>query len=102
MKLLLIITILSSIPFSAQVSSRIPLKIDSIKFPKIEKPFIVTPLSEITKFDSCSIAKLYKMPVAKPKNPTLYSSLKAPQKDTTLYKIPNILDVAKPAKLAVK
>lgn len=101
MKLLLIITILSSIPFSAQVSSRIPLKIDSIKFPKIEKPFIVTPLSEITKFDS-SIAKLYKIPVAKPKNPTLYSSLKAPQKDTTLYKIPNILDVAKPAKLAVK
>ncbi len=100
MKLLLIITILSSIPFSAQVSSRIPLKIDSIKFPKIEKLLNITP-PVITKFDS-SIAKLYKMPVAKPKNPTLYSSLKAPQKDTTLYKIPNILDVAKPAKLAVK
>lgn len=100
MKLLLIITILSSIPFSAQVSSRIPLKIDSIKFPKIEKLLNITP-PVITKFDS-SIAKLYKMPVAKPKNPTLFSSLKAPQKDTTLYKIPNILDVAKPAKLAAK
>lgn len=100
MKKLLIIPILSSISFSAQVSPRIPLKIDSIKFPKIEKPFIVTPL-DASKFDS-SIAKLYKMPVAKPKNPEIYSSLKAPKKDTTLHKMPNLMDVAKPPKLSVK
>jgi len=100
MKKLLIIPILSSISFSAQVSPGIPLKIDSIKFPKIEKPFIVTPL-DVSKFDS-SIAKLYKIPVAKPKNPEIYSSLKAPKKDTTLYKMPNLLDVAKPPKLSVK
>lgn len=49
-----------------------------------------------------SIAKLYKMPVAKPKNPEIYSSLKAPKKDTTLHKMPNLLDVAKPPKLSVK
>lgn len=100
MKKLLIIPILSSISFLAQVSPRIPLKIDSIKFPKIEKSFIVTPL-DASKFDS-SIAKLYKMPVAKPKNPEIYSSLKAPKKDTTLHKMPNLLDVAKPPKLSVK
>ena len=100
MKKLLIIPILSSVSFSAQVSSRIPLKIDSIKFPKIEKSLIVTP-SEITKFDS-SIARLYKMPVAKPKNPEIYSSLKAPKKDSTLHKMPNLLDVAKPPKLSAK
>lgn len=100
MKKLLIIPILSSVSFSAQVSSRIPLKIDSIKFPKIEKSLLVTP-SEITKFDS-SIAKLYKMPVAKPKDPAIYSSLKAPKKDTTLHKMPNLLDVAKPPKLSAK
>lgn len=100
MKLLLIIPILSSISFAAQVSPQIPLKIDTLKFPKIEKPFIVT-LPEITKFDS-SIAKLYKMPVAKPKTPEVYSSLKVPKKDTKLYKIPNLLDVAKPPKLSVK
>ncbi|OBW43037.1 hypothetical protein AB670_00580 [Chryseobacterium sp. MOF25P] len=100
MKKLLIIPILSSVSFSAQVSSRIPLKIDSIKFPKIEKSLIVTP-SEITKFDS-SIAKLYKMPVAKPKNHEMYSSLKASKKDTTLHKMPNLLDVAKPPKLSAK
>jgi len=100
MKKLLIIPILSSISFSAQVSPRIPLKIDSIKFPKIEKPFIVTPL-DVSKFDS-PIAKLYKIPVAKPKNPEINSSLKAPKKDTTLYKMPNLLDVAKPPKLSVK
>lgn len=101
MKKLLLIPILSSLSFSAQVSTRVPLKIDSIKFPKIEKPFITTPLSEITKFDS-SIAKLYKMPVAKPKNPEIYSSLKAPKKDSTLHKMPNLLDIAKPPRLSVK
>lgn len=100
MKKLLIIPILSSIPFSAQVSHRLPLKIDTIKFPKIGKSLIVTP-SEITKFDS-SIARLYKMPVAKPKNPEIYSSLKAPKKDSTLHKMPNLLDVAKPPKLSAK
>ncbi|MBO6183504.1 MAG: hypothetical protein J6O88_02270 [Chryseobacterium sp.] len=101
MKKLLLIPILSSLSFSAQVSTRVPLKIDSIKFPKIEKPFIATPLSEITKFDS-SIAKLYRIPVAKPKNPVLYSSLKALKKDSTLHKMPNLLDVAKPPKLSAK
>jgi len=45
---------------------------------------------------------LYKMSVAKPKNPELYASLKAPKRDTTLYKIPNLLEVAKPPKLAAK
>lgn len=100
MKKLLIIPILSSISFSAQVSSRIPLKIDSIKFPKIEKSAIVLP-SDVPKFDT-SIAKLYKMPILKPKYPEFYSSLKAPKKDTTLHKMPNLLDVAKPPKLSVK
>lgn len=101
MKKLLIIPILSSVSLAAQVSPRIPLKIDSIKFPKMEKPFIVKPTLEITKFDS-SIAKLYKMPVAKPKNPEIYSSLKAPRKDTKLHKMPNLLDIARPPKLSAK
>lgn len=92
--------ILFSVALSAQTSVRKPLKLDSTKFPKIEKQAIVLS-SDMTKFDS-SIAKLYKMPVAKPKNPELYSSLKAPKKDTTLHKIPNLLNVAKPAKLASK
>ncbi|WP_435523374.1 hypothetical protein [Chryseobacterium indoltheticum] len=100
MKILLAVTILSSISFSAQVSSRIPLKIDSTKFPKIEKTFTL-PITNVSKFDS-SIAKLYKMPVAKPKNPEIYSSLKAPKKAPILHKIPNLLDVAKPPKLSVK
>jgi hypothetical protein len=100
MKILLAITILSSIPFAAQVSPRKPLKTDSVKFPKIEKSFIVTP-SDTSKYD-ISIAKLDKMPVAKPKKPELYSSLKAPKKDTTLHKIPNLLDAAKPPRLSAK
>lgn len=100
MKLLLIIATLSFIPFSAQVSSRKPLKIDSTKFPKIEKSLIVKP-SEVTKFDS-SIANLYKMPVSKPKNHELYSSLKVLKRDTTLQKMPNLLEMTKPPKLAAK
>ncbi|MFL9832709.1 hypothetical protein [Chryseobacterium terrae] len=100
MKLLFIIPILSSISFSAQITPRKPLKVDSIKFPKFEKSIIVKP-ADSSKFD-ISIAKLYKMPVAKPKNPELYSSLKAPKKDTTLHKIPNLMDVARPPKLSAK
>lgn len=101
MKKLLVITLLSSISFSAQVSSRKLLKIDTLKFPKIEKPFVKTPLLQITNLDS-AIAKLYKMPVAKPKNPEIYSSLKAPKKNMTLYRMPNIFDAVKPPQLAAK
>ena len=100
MKIILAVALLSSISFSAQVSPRKPLKIDSTKFPKIEKSAIVLPL-DVPKFDT-SIAKLYKMPIAKPKYPELYSSLKAPKKDSTLHKMPNLLDVAKPPKLSAK
>lgn len=92
--------ILFSITFSAQVSPRKPLKIDSIPFLKIEKSAIMLPL-DVPKFDT-SIAKLYKMPIAKPKYPVLYSSLKAPKKDSTLHRMPNLLDVAKPPKLSAK
>lgn len=92
--------ILFSVVLSAQTTVRKPLKLDSTKFPKIEKQTLVLQ-SDNTKFDS-SIAKLYKMPVSKPKNPELYSSLKAPKRDTTLHKIPNLLDVVKPQKLASK
>ncbi len=103
MKKLLVITLLSSISFSAQVSSRKLLKIDTLKFPKIEKPFVKTPLLQITNLDSAiAIAKLYKMPVAKPKNPEIYASLKAPKKNTTLYRMPNIFDAVKPPQLAAK
>ncbi|MFY1046208.1 hypothetical protein [Chryseobacterium sp. GP-SGM7] len=80
---LLLITTLSSITISAQISAIKPLKTDS------------------TKFDN-SITKLYRMPVVKPKNPALYSSLKAPKKDSELYKIPNLMDLKTPPKLAVK
>ncbi|MCX8524800.1 hypothetical protein OF897_12840 [Chryseobacterium formosus] len=97
---LLLITILSSVAISAQTFPRKPLKVDSTKLPEIEKFFIVKP-SDVTKIDS-SIVNLYKMPVSKPKNPELYSSLKAAKRDTILQKIPNLLDRAKPPKLASK
>lgn len=100
MKIYIVALILSSASFSAQISPRKPLIIDSTKLPKIEKSIIKTP-SDVSKFDT-AIAKLYKMPVAKPKNLELYSSLKAPKKDSTLHKIPNILDAAKRHKLALK
>lgn len=100
MKLLLIFTLLSSITITAQVSIRKPLKIDSTGFPKLEKPFDRIP-SDVIKFDS-SIVNLYKIPVAKPQNPEIYSSLKAQKKDSTLHKIPNLLDIAKPSKLSMK
>lgn len=97
---LLLITILSSVAISAQISPVKPLKIDSTKFQKIEKWLIVKP-SVTTKFDS-SIANLYKMPVSKSKNSEPYSSLKVLKRDTILQKMPNLLDIAKPTKLAAK
>lgn len=100
MKIYIIGFVLLSLALSAQASLRKPLKVDSAKFPKIEKSLLVTS-PNVTKLDS-SIAKLYKMPVAKPKNPELYASLKAPKRDNTLYKIPNLLEVAEPPKLAAK
>ncbi|MCX8532593.1 hypothetical protein [Chryseobacterium luquanense] len=97
---LLLITILNSVAISAQISPIKSLKIDSAKLLKLEKPFILKP-SAVSDFDS-SIAKLCKMPVVKPKNPNLYSSLKTLNGNTTLYKTPNLLDVAQPPKLAAK
>jgi hypothetical protein len=90
-----------SVALSAQISLRKPLNADSIKFPKIEKSAVILPTPTDSKIDS-TIAKLYRMPVAKPKNPELYLSLKAPKIDTALYKTPNLLNVAKRPKLAAK
>jgi len=49
-----------------------------------------------------AIAKLYKMPVAKPKDSLIYSSLKAPEKNNSQFKIPNVLKPLKNKKLSRK
>lgn len=101
MKIYICSFILISGAISAQISPEKPLKLDSAKFHKID-PYIMVNPTEVLKFETSSIARLCKMPIAKPKNPKVYSSLKAIKKDTTLYKIPNLFDKTKPSKLAAK
>lgn len=85
--------------FSAQTSLVEPLKRDSLDLHKFNSPIIAEtgPVS----IDS-AIAKLYKMHVAKPENPEIYSSLKATKKSSIQFKILNSLDTLKVKKLATK
>ncbi|UFH32589.1 hypothetical protein LNP04_02435 [Chryseobacterium sp. C-71] len=84
---------------SAQTSLIEPLKRDSLDLHNFNSPII--PETEPTSIDS-SLVKLYKMPVAKPDNPKIYSSLKATVKSNTQFKIFNPLDSLKAKKLAAK
>ncbi|MCI3936259.1 hypothetical protein MQX03_03560 [Chryseobacterium aahli] len=84
---------------SAQTSLIEPLKRDSLDLYKFNSPIITE--TEPTSIDS-TLVKLYKMPVAKPENPELYSSLKTTVKSNTQFKILNPLDSLKTKKLAAK
>ena len=85
--------------FSAQTSRVEPLKRDSLDLHKFNSPIITE--TESASLDS-TLVKLYKMPVAKPKNPEIYSSLKATVKSNTQFKILNPLDSLKTKKLAAR
>lgn len=89
------IFLIPALLFTALISAQ---KKDSLKIIPMAK---VNPLQH-KPMDS-SIAKIYKMPVAKPKNPKLYPGLKAVTKtDSVLFKIPNLLKPNPPKKLAAK
>jgi len=85
--------------FSAQTSLVEPLKRDSLDLHKFNSPIITE--TESGSIDS-TLVQLYKMPVAKPKNPEIYSSLKATVKSNTQFKILNPLDSLKTKKMAAK
>lgn len=84
--------------FSAQTALE-PLKRDSLDLHKFDSSIITE--TEPASIDS-TLVKLYKMPVAKPENPEIYSSLKATVKSNTQFKILNPLDSFKTKKLATK
>jgi len=84
---------------SAQTSRVEPLKRDSLDLHKFNSPIITE--TEQASVDS-ALAKLYKMHVAKPENPEIYSSLKATVKSNIQFKILNPLDSLKTKKLATK
>lgn len=81
--------------FSAQTTRIEPLKRDRLNFHKFSSPIVTE--TEHSSTDS-AIAKLYKMPVAKPANPEIYSSLQAPVKSYNQFKILNPLDSFKTKK----
>ena len=98
MKIIFGLFLLLSGLFSAQTTLE-PLKRDSLDLHKFNLPIITE--TEPTSIDS-TLVKLYKMPVAKPENPEVYSSLKATVKSNTQFKILNPLDSLKTKKLAAK
>lgn len=85
--------------FSAQTSLVETLKTDSLDLLKFNSPIVTDAEKAVT--DS-AITKLYKMPVAKPENPEIYSTLKAPIKKNKQFKILNSLELLKSKKLATK
>lgn len=99
MKIIFGLFLLVSGLFSAQTSLVEPLKRDSLDLYKFNSPIITE--TEPASIDS-TLVKLYKMPVAKPENPEIYSSLKATVKSNTQFKILNPLDSLKTKKLATK
>lgn len=99
MKIIFGLFLLVSGIFSAQTTLVEPLKRDSLDLHKFNSPIITQ--TESASIDS-TLVKLYKMPVAKPKNPEIYSSLKATVKSSTQFKILNPLDSLKTKKLATK
>lgn len=99
MKIIFGLFLLVSGLLSAQTSLLEPLKRDSLDLHKFNSPIITE--TEPTSIDS-TLVKLYKMPVAKPENPEIYSSLKATVKSNTQFKILNPLDSFKTKKLATK
>ena len=86
--------------FSAQTSLGEPTKTDSTNASNSRKPLFLPSLQE-NPIDS-TLVQLYKMPVAKPKNPEIYSSLNRLVKRNTQFKILNSLDSIKSKKLATK
>lgn len=99
MKIIFGLFLLMSGLLSAQTSLIEPLKRDSLDLHKFNLPIITE--TEPTSIDS-TLVKLYKIPVAKPENPEIYSSLKATVKSNTQFKILNPLDSLKTKKLAAK
>lgn len=99
MKIIFGLLLLVSGIFSAQTTLVEPLKRDSLDLHKFNSPIITE--TESASIDS-TLVKLYKMPVVKPENPEIYSSLKATVKSNTQFKILNPLDSLKTKKLAKK
>ena len=75
--------------FSAQTTLVEPLKSDSLDLQKFNSPIVKE--TEQASSDS-AIAKLYKIPNAKPVNPEMYTILKAPVKNNDHFKILNSFD----------
>jgi len=94
MKALIIPIILISVVVSAQKKKQDPQKKnDTVKIiiPKDSIHF-----KEKTILDRNKTGALDKMPVAKPKDTSIYSALKEPKKDTSKYKILNAIPTEKP------
>lgn len=99
MKISILSFLLFSAIFSAQTELADPPKNDSIDIFKPDPAF--TAVVDQNSIDS-AITKLYKMPVAKPKNPERYSILRASVKNYSSTKIPNSMEKFNERKLKEK
>lgn len=97
MKIFIPLCVLGTTLITAQTKVR--PKLDSLPLLNIPQAQIFTPNTDSL---NAHIANLYKMPVAKPKNPEMYSSLKAIVPNSKLHFIPNLIQPVPEKKVAVK
>lgn len=96
MKIIFGTLILLSATLSAQEKNPETLKKpDSLKSGALMRELMVRNGKNLQSGDSVKIKDLYKMPVAKPKDSSVYLSLKEKDKDHSKYKILNSLDPEK-------
>jgi len=103
MKLIFGTLILLSAALSAQEKNpEIPRKPDSLKSRTLMKGLTAKNAKTLQSGDSAKIKDLYKMPVAKPKDTSVYLSLKEKEKNHSKYRILNAVDPEKSKKALQK